>query len=508
MDSNLFKEAIADAKAVRQTALANAKVALEEAFTERYKAMFAEKLKEEAEQEETVVPGEVKGADEENVSETEIDELIKELEAEVGEPPQAETGNTEPPADDAATSDVPPTGAPVGMPPVGGAPTICPPGAIPCPGAPGGQILPPAGAPPVGGEMPPMGSPVGTPPVGGPPVGTPPVGGELPPTPAAGSPPPSDEPAASGEEEDEEFDLNELLESLKEEIEEGDKEEEEKDETKKLDEATKLASSGIGGGKAGGSANKQPAGAAKSSSKIESGGIKQEGVPSVDSTKVGPADATKASRPNEGSHVTKDNQSTPSLTKGGDKGGGSGGKGIKGAGVPSVDSTKEQNPDSVSRPNMGKNATKDNQSTPGGMLEENQALKRQLNEAEEVIRYVKGQLNEVNLLNAKLLFTNKLFKEFNMNNEQKMRIVEMFDLAKNVREVKLTYANIAESLNFGGSDIKRKAKTSSSVQSITEGLASGAVGSTKPSSNKQIITEASNMASRFQKLAGIKKPSK
>ena len=45
MESNLFKEAIADAKAVRQTALANAKVALEEAFSERYTQMFAEKLK-------------------------------------------------------------------------------------------------------------------------------------------------------------------------------------------------------------------------------------------------------------------------------------------------------------------------------------------------------------------------------------------------------------------------------------------------------------------------------
>ena len=45
MDSNLLKEAIADAKAVRQTALANAKVALEEAFNDKYQKMFAEKLR-------------------------------------------------------------------------------------------------------------------------------------------------------------------------------------------------------------------------------------------------------------------------------------------------------------------------------------------------------------------------------------------------------------------------------------------------------------------------------
>ena len=119
-------------------------------------------------------------------------------------------------------------------------------------------------------------------------------------------------------------------------------------------------------------------------------------------------------------------------------------------GLPKVGQPKvvAKDPTEASRPNQGKNATSTNLSTPSKMLAENATLRRQLNEAKEVIKYIKGQLNEVNLLNAKLLYTNKLFKEYNMNNDQKMRVVEMFDLAKNVREVKLTYANIAESLNF------------------------------------------------------------
>jgi hypothetical protein len=104
------------------------------------------------------------------------------------------------------------------------------------------------------------------------------------------------------------------------------------------------------------------------------------------------------------------------------------------------------------------------------------------------------------LLNAKLLYTNKLFKEFNMGNEHKMRVVELFDLAKNVREVKLTYANITESLNFGGSNVQKKSRTSPSVQAITEGLASGVVASTKP---KEIISEG-KFASRMKQLAGIR----
>ena len=487
MDSNLLKEAIADAKAVRHTAFANAKVALEEAFTERYKAMFAEKLKEEAEMPTAPAEeeeGKMTGA--EPVSETEIDELIKELENEVGEEPAGEPGGV-PPADGAGEPPAPlaaPIGGAAGAPPMGGAPTVCPPGTIPCPGAPGGQPIPQAGAAPMGAP------PVGAPPMGGAPEGMPPVGGPE----GAPEPPPSDAPAAGAQEEDEEFDLNELLESLKAEI--GDEEEEEEDEEKKLDEQTKLSSSGIGGSKAGGSANKKPSASASSSSKIETAANDDEGYPEIDQAKVTAKVHDGASRPNQAKNATKDNLSTPSMGEGNGTGGQPDGS------YPKIEQAKvtAKVHDGATRPNQAKNATKDNLSTPGGMLQEIASLKKQNNEAEEVIRYVKGQLNEVNLLNAKLLYTNKLFKEFTMTNDNKMRIVELFDLAKNVREVKLTYANITESLNFGGKEVKKKVHTSASVQSITEGLASGAVASTKP---KEIISEG-KFAARMKQLAGIR----
>lgn len=319
-------------------------------------------------------------------------------------------------------------------------------------------VAPPFPPAPVGGELPPA-----------------PVGGELPPAPAApvGAMPPSDVPPVSGEEDmDEDINLDELLQCLKEEVEDD---ECEKDEEETIDEQTKLASSGIGGNKAGGSANKAPTSGAKSSSKVESGGIKQEGMPSPDGTKVGPEDATKAPRPNQAKNATATNLSTPSK-------GGQAGPALKASrpnGDGSIDGTSK-------------------------LTEENESLKRHLNEAHEALKYVKIQLNEINLLNAKLLYTNKLFKEYNMNNEQKMRVVEMFDLSKNVREVKLTYANIAESLNFSGNDVKRKARASSNAQSITEGLASQPVGGTKPS--KELISEgkANQMVTRFQQIAGIK----
>jgi hypothetical protein len=137
------------------------------------------------------------------------------------------------------------------------------------------------------------------------------------------------------------------------------------------------------------------------------------------------------------------------------------------------------------------------------LKEENDKLQAQLDEAVNAITYLRGQLNEINLLNAKLLYTNRLFKEYSMDNNKKMKIVEMFDRAKNVREVKMTYTVIAESLNFGGDP---KKKISSKVQNITEGMASKPVAGTAPT--KQIISESakSEMVSKFQKLAGIKAP--
>jgi hypothetical protein len=130
-----------------------------------------------------------------------------------------------------------------------------------------------------------------------------------------------------------------------------------------------------------------------------------------------------------------------------------------------------------------------------------ESLQAELNEAMATVQYLRDQLNEVNLLNAKLLYTNKLFNQFNLDQKQKLKVVETFDLSKSIREVKLSYTILSESYSLGGSVVK---KTNTTAKTITEGLASKPVASTAP--KKDLIVENSNvMASRFQKLAGIKK---
>ena len=122
-------------------------------------------------------------------------------------------------------------------------------------------------------------------------------------------------------------------------------------------------------------------------------------------------------------------------------------------------------------------------------------IKSELKEYKEAVRFLKDKLHEVNILNAKLLFTNKLFKEYSLDNGQKLKVVETFDRAQTTREIKLVYSTLAESFKSG--PITRKTKN------ITES-ASSAVGSTKPSTeSKKVITEETQVADRFRKLAGL-----
>jgi hypothetical protein len=127
------------------------------------------------------------------------------------------------------------------------------------------------------------------------------------------------------------------------------------------------------------------------------------------------------------------------------------------------------------------------------MKESVEHLQTELNEYKEAVVYLKDKLHEVNILNAKLLFTNRLFKEFVLSNDQKMKVVETFDRAQTTREIKLVYSTLAESFNDRETIKKKGIKESASQKT----------GTTAP--KKKIISEEDNVANRFKKLAGILK---
>ena len=125
------------------------------------------------------------------------------------------------------------------------------------------------------------------------------------------------------------------------------------------------------------------------------------------------------------------------------------------------------------------------QTTGGGSA---YGLSEELNEAYSVINTLRSELNEVNLLNAKLLYTNKIFKNRSLTETQKVKVLTAFDKANSVKEAKLVYETLLENL-----------KTTKSSVNESMGFASKAMGT----STKTPIVESNMMVDRFKKLAGI-----
>ena len=126
------------------------------------------------------------------------------------------------------------------------------------------------------------------------------------------------------------------------------------------------------------------------------------------------------------------------------------------------------------------------------MKEELDRTKAELEEALSALAEVKGNLQEVNLLNAKLLYTNKIFRAKNLNENQKVKVLGAFDKAATVKEVKLVF----ETLN---NEIK-VTKKSPVTESMKRGLASKPAG---VAPKKEPILESDSQVLRWQKLAGI-----
>ena len=118
----------------------------------------------------------------------------------------------------------------------------------------------------------------------------------------------------------------------------------------------------------------------------------------------------------------------------------------------------------------------------------------ELEEAYRTVKQLKSIINEVNLLNAKLLYTNKLFRNFELSENQKMKVIENFDRAGNPREVKLVFTTLAESF-------KRPA---TKKRVVKESAASRPTRTTAPSrQTTQVLTEGFELANRWKKLAGL-----
>ena len=119
-------------------------------------------------------------------------------------------------------------------------------------------------------------------------------------------------------------------------------------------------------------------------------------------------------------------------------------------------------------------------------------MKEELREAYATVKTLRSELNEINLLNAKLLYTNKIFKSKNLTEAQKVKVLESFDKATTVKEAKLVF----ETVNSG-------LKSKKTYVNENLGRASKSAGMAVRKTSKKPIVESDEMVKRFQKLAGI-----
>ena len=132
---------------------------------------------------------------------------------------------------------------------------------------------------------------------------------------------------------------------------------------------------------------------------------------------------------------------------------------------------------------------------------EEETKDKELEEVKKALEAVQTELNEVNLLNSKLLYVNRIFKANTLDESQKLRVVETLDKAETTKEAKLIYETIKDTFNVAKSKKESfKNKTKSLKEGI--GMASKAAG-TSTAPKKEVISESSNMVNRFQKLANI-----
>jgi len=120
------------------------------------------------------------------------------------------------------------------------------------------------------------------------------------------------------------------------------------------------------------------------------------------------------------------------------------------------------------------------------------ATNEELEEAMSTIAQLRSELNEVNLLNAKLLYVNKLFKSKNLTEAQKVKVINAFDRAESVKETKNIFETLQESLTA------TQAKKNPIKESLSFASKSAGVADRKP------IVENNEFIARMQFLAGIK----
>ena len=99
-------------------------------------------------------------------------------------------------------------------------------------------------------------------------------------------------------------------------------------------------------------------------------------------------------------------------------------------------------------------------------VKENRELRRENRRYEKALTFLKKRIDEVNLFNARLAAASDLMRKVSLTKTEKERVVEHFDKARTVGEVKRTHRALAEGYNAANRGVKKQRVARPNVQSV------------------------------------------
>ena len=99
-------------------------------------------------------------------------------------------------------------------------------------------------------------------------------------------------------------------------------------------------------------------------------------------------------------------------------------------------------------------------------VKENRQLRRENRRYEKALTFLKKRIDEVNLFNARLAAASDMMRKVTLTKDEKERVIEHFDRARTVSEVKRTYRALAEGYRASNRRVRKQRISRPNVQSV------------------------------------------
>ena len=99
-------------------------------------------------------------------------------------------------------------------------------------------------------------------------------------------------------------------------------------------------------------------------------------------------------------------------------------------------------------------------------IKENRQLRKENRRYEKALTFLKKRIDEVNLFNARLAAASDMMRKISLTKDEKQKVIEHFDRARTVGEVKRTYRALSEGYRASNRSVKKQRVARPNIQSV------------------------------------------